>query len=101
MAKNQEYAEQLGRAWALHRQGQNDAAAGEFSALLQSSANNMDALYGLGLSQRSAGQIQAAQSSFEKCLAQVEGALAEHPEEDRYQMLQKMTSQRLGELKAR
>ncbi|MEP7291780.1 MAG: tetratricopeptide repeat protein [Chloroflexota bacterium] len=101
MAKNQDYAEQLGRAWALHRQGQNDAAAREFSALLQNAANNMDALYGLGLSQRGAGQMQAAQSSFEKCLVQVNSSLAERPNEDRFQMLEKMTNQRLSELKAK
>lgn len=99
MAKNQENAEQLGRAWALHRKGQNDDAAREFNALLLQSANNIDALYGLALSQRSAGKTEAAQEAFSTCLAQIESALAAHPNEDRYEMLQKMTHQRLDELK--
>ncbi|MFN8448577.1 MAG: tetratricopeptide repeat protein [Anaerolineae bacterium] len=99
MAKNQEYAEQLGRAWALHRQGQNDAAIHEFSSLLQTSANNVDALYGLALAQRSGGQIEAAQVTFERCLTQIGEAIQSHPREDRYQMLQKMTRQRIDELK--
>lgn len=99
MAKNQDYAEQLGRAWALHRKGQNDEAIHEFSGLLQTSANNMDALYGLGLSQRSSGQLEAALVTFERCYAQVSEALATHPHEDRYQMLDTMTQQRIDELK--
>lgn len=99
MAKNQEYAEQLGRSWGLHRQGQNDAAIHEFSGLLQTSANNIDALYGLGLAQRSSGQLEAALASFERCLIQITEAREAHPREDRYQMLQKMTRQRIDELK--
>ena len=38
MAKNQENAEQLGSAWALHRKGQNEEAIREFSALLLQSS---------------------------------------------------------------
>ena len=101
MAKNQENAEQLGRAWALHRKGQNEDAIREFSALLRQSALHIDALYGLALSQRSAGHTEAAQESFTTCLTQIESALVDHPNEDRYEMLQKMTRQRLDELKAR
>jgi len=102
MAKNNhEYAEQFGRAWALHRQGQNDAAIKEYDALLKTSADNMDAYYGRGLAERSNGQIEAARTSFEKCLAQVNIALEGAPDEDRYQMLQRMTNQRINELKAK
>jgi|SRR5664279_4039580 len=101
MAKNQDYAQQLGSAWALHRKGQNDEAAREFDALLVLSANNMDALYGLGLAQRSSGHLEAAQESFEKCLAGLDNARVEKPREDRYQMLQRMAKQRLEELKAK
>ncbi len=99
MARNQDYAEQLGRAWAEHRQGQNDAAIRDFSGMLQTVTDNMDALYGMGLAQRSVGQLEAAQASFERCLTQVNEALEAHPHEDRYQMLQRMTKQRLDELK--
>ena len=101
MAKNQENAEQLGSAWALHRKGQNEEAILEFSALLLQSSKNIDALYGLALSQRSAGKAEAALESFTTCLAQIESALADHPNEDRYEMLHKMTRQRLDELKVK
>ncbi len=97
---NQEYAEQLARAWSLHRQGQNEGAIREFSALLQVSNNNIDALYGLGLAQRSAGQIETAQATLERCVAQIVAALKEHPTVDRYEMLKKMTHQRLAEVTA-
>ena len=102
MAKNfHEYAEHLGRAWALHRQGKNDASIKEFDALLQQSANNMDALYGRALAERNNGQIEAAKASFEKCLEQVNIMLESAPDEDRWQMLQRMTTQRINELKAK
>ena len=98
MAKNQEYAEQLGKAWALHRKGENDGAITEFNNLLQLSANNIDALYGLGLSQRSSGKLEAAQASFERCLAQIDALSKDQPREDRWLMLQRMTHQRIDEL---
>ncbi|MEO8396110.1 MAG: hypothetical protein ABI700_24160 [Chloroflexota bacterium] len=101
MAKNQEYAQQLGSAWALHRKGQNDDAIREFNGLLQLSANNLDALYGLGLSQRSSGKLEAAQESFQKCLTGVDAAIQENPREDRFQMLDRMARQRLDEVKAK
>jgi Flp pilus assembly protein TadD len=101
MAKNQDYAQQLGSAWALHRKGQNDDAIREFTALLQLSANNMDALYGLGLAQRSSGKLDAARTSFSQCLEAIGTALKEQPREDRYQMLNRMAKQRLDETKAK
>lgn len=102
MAKNNhEYAEQFGRAWALHRQGQNDAAIKEFDALLQTSEDNIDAYYGRGLAERSSGRIEAARGSFEKCLEQIGIALESAPDEDRFQMLQRMAAQRLNESKAK
>jgi tetratricopeptide (TPR) repeat protein len=96
---NQDYADHLARAWSLHRQGQHDAAVHEFQSLLELSRNNMDALYGLGLAQRSTGQIEAAHETFEKCLEHIDAALREQPGEDRYEMLEKMIKQRLAELK--
>ncbi len=99
MAKNQEYAEQLGKAWALHRKGQNADAITEFNALLNLSTNNIDALYGLGLAQRSNHQLEAAQATFERCLEQIGAAQTDRPREDRYLMLQRMARQRLDELK--
>jgi len=95
---NQDYAEHLARAWALHRQGQNEAAIREFNGLLLISKDNMDALYGLGLAQRSAGDLEVAAETLERCVGQIQAALADHPNEDRYEMLEKMAKQRLAEL---
>lgn len=97
---NQDYAEQLARAWAFHRQSQNDEAIQEFNRMLQISQNNIDALYGLGLAERSAGRIDAARTTLERCLGQVQSALEAHPNEDRYEMLEKMINQRLSEIRA-
>ncbi len=97
---NQEYAEHLARAWSLHRQGENEASIREFSGLLQISPDNIDALYGLGLAQRSAGQIETSEATFERCLAQVLATLEQHAGEDRYEMLRVLTSQRIAEVKA-
>ena len=94
---NQDYAEHLGRAWALHRQGQNDEAIREFNGLLQISTNNMDALYGLGLAQRSAGDIEAAQERLNAVVGRFKRRWSDHPNEDRYEMLEKMAKQRLDE----
>ncbi len=98
MAKNQDYAQQLGRAWQLHRQGQNDDAIREFNGMLKLSTNNPDALYGLGLAQRSNHQLEVAQSTFQQCLTELDGLVAANPHEDRYQMLLKMAKQRIDEL---
>lgn len=96
---DKEYAEKLGHAWMLHRQGQNNDAIREFSTLLDTSTDDIDALYGLGLAQRGAGELEAAQATFERCLTQLNQALEEHPREDRYEMMIKMAAQRLAEMK--
>ena len=96
---DQEFGEQLGSAWALHRQGHNESAIREFSSLLQVSNDNIDALYGIALAQRSAGELEEAKTTFARCLVQIDEALKANPGEDRYEMLKKMVTQRLAELK--
>lgn len=95
---NSDYAVQLGRAWALHREGRNDMAIDEFNQLLREAPNHIDALYGLALSQRSAHMHDAAQQTFERCLVLVNETLDQNPGEDRYEMLQRFIQQRLAEL---
>jgi tetratricopeptide (TPR) repeat protein len=97
MAKNEDGV-QLGRAWALHRENRNDQAISEFNQMLQGASENIDALYGLGLSQRAAHQPDAAKQSFERCLALVNQELAQNPSQDRFQMLQRFIHQRLAEM---
>lgn len=95
---NSDYAVQLGRAWALHREGQNELAIDEFNQILRESRHHIDALYGLALAQRGAHMHDAARQTFEQCLVLVNEALEQHPGEDRYEMLQRFVQQRLAEL---
>lgn len=97
MAMN-DFAVQLGRAWALHREGRNELAIDEFNQLLRAAPNHIDALYGLGLAQRGAHMNDAAKQSFERCLLLVNQALDENPGEDRYEMLHRFIQQRLAEM---
>ncbi|MDX2160769.1 MAG: tetratricopeptide repeat protein [bacterium] len=98
MAVNKDIAAQLGRAWGNHRQGNNEAAISEFRAILAEVRDNADALYGLGLAQRAAGKTTDAAETFQRVLTIVLEALNNHPGEDRYEMLERMIKQRLGEL---
>jgi tetratricopeptide (TPR) repeat protein len=97
MAQN-ENAEKIGAAWALHRQGKNDKAIEAFYAVARADSNSYDALYGLGLAQRAAGMKDGAVKSFQDSLSIVNKLLMTHPGEDRYEIMQRMISQRLAEL---
>lgn len=97
MSQN-ENAAKVGAAWALHRQGNNDAAIREFNNLARQEDNAYDALYGLGLSQRAAGMKDAALRSFQDALAIINRKLMENPGEDHFEIMQRMTSQRIAEL---
>lgn len=97
MAQN-EIAEKVGAAWGLLRQGNYDGAIAQFTALIRQEPNQIDAMYGLGLAQRSSGLKDAAVKTFEDCRATVNRALAENPGDDKFEILQRMVSQRLSEL---
>ncbi|MCB9454600.1 MAG: tetratricopeptide repeat protein [Anaerolineaceae bacterium] len=110
----------ISQAWNLYRQGQPDTAIVEFERILSADRDNVDALYGIGLAQRAAGQYEAAVKSFETALQLVK-AISEKqtatrrevygdklatqndpstPEDDRYMMLVRMLTQRVTESKA-
>lgn len=108
-------AEQVGRAWRLHRDGDNAGAIGMFESILAANPDHVDALYGLGLAQRAAGDPYAAADAFRQALraaeealaavkttAQTEGNLGDNDLgsniDDRYMMLTRMISQRLEDL---
>lgn len=93
-----EFGEKIGSAWARHRQGSQDNAIADFAALLRQEPGSIDALYGMGLAQRSAGQKDAAIKTFQECLTLVNRGLADAPGDDKYEILQRMVSQRLAEL---
>jgi lipopolysaccharide biosynthesis regulator YciM len=93
-----EFSAKVGSAWAVHRQGDQNKAISEFSTLVRQQPSSYDALYGLGLAQRSAGRKDDAIKSFQECQTLVNKALADHPGEDKFEILQRMVSQRLAEL---
>lgn len=113
MSNQNSNTERVGQAWNHHREGRNDASIAEFEAILKQNPSDVDANYGLGLAQRAAGRKQAAVESFQRALKLVEqakeayqstrsGSQAENnvktPEDDRFQMLNRMVQQRLAEL---
>lgn len=112
MSNQNNVAERVGQAWHHHREGRNDAAIAEFQTILKQNPSDIDANYGLGLAQKQAGHNEAARASFQTTLRLVEearvaysAARGEHgdsniktPEDDRFQMLSRMVSQRLSEL---
>ena len=56
---NETIASQVGRAWRYQREGQADSAVKEFEKILRQDPDDIDANYGMGLAQRSAGHPQA------------------------------------------
>ena len=117
---NETIASQVGRAWRYQREGQADSAVTEFEKILRQDPDDIDANYGMGLAQRSAGHPQAAVEYFQHALDIVDkkdsaGRIARDAaandfqterikpntaEDDRYMMLTRMLKQRLAETKA-
>jgi tetratricopeptide (TPR) repeat protein len=108
---NETLAEQIGQAWRYQRDGKADAAIAEYERLLRQEPDNIDANYGMGLAQRTAGKYEVAIKYFEHAQALVEAAIttrrqasgdaphtANTPEDDRYMMLSRMLKQRLAEI---
>ena len=113
-------ARQVGQAWHYQRLGETDSAIKEFDRILRQEPDDIDANYGMGLAQRSAGQPQAAVEYFQHALDIVDqkdsaGRIAREAaasdfqterikpntaEDDRYMMLTRMLKQRLAETKA-
>ncbi len=96
-----DFRNELGKAWAKHRNNHNDEAIEIFKSILLQAPQETNALYGLGLAQRSKGDLQAAIDSFQSCLAGVNAGLVAHPGEDHYEMLLRMVEQRLSETRAK
>lgn len=87
----------IGHAWALHREGKNDEAAREFERVGGNEVQELDALYGMGLAQRSSGDLAGATRTFQACLDRLTttGKSINH---NRYEILVRMVNQRLEEL---
>jgi tetratricopeptide (TPR) repeat protein len=98
MADKDTAEKELSEAWAHHRAGRHQDALRSFEQILKSQPSHADALFGLGLAQRSLGQVQAALDSFEKAQQVTQKALDNNPGEDRYEMSLRMIGQRISEI---
>ncbi len=91
----------LGHAWALHREGRNEQALAEFDRILREAPNDIDANFGLGLTQRALGRFDQAIEAFQKTkqliLKSTQEIGGENRIEDRWAMLLKMCDQRIAE----
>lgn len=107
----------IAQAWAYHRAERNNDAQREFEAILHNAPDDIDALYGMGLTLRAAGQKDEAIELFQKAYGLTQDALHNEVQEEveqglvedtlvvagqnpRYMMLTRMISQRLAELGA-
>jgi len=103
----------VGKAWEQHRNAQHIEAIRAFEDVLVLKPNDVDALYGKGLAQRSSGDKSGAVKSFQVAYDYVtkttqalqkariieEGLNSlKTTEDDRYMMLARMCRQRLDEL---
>ena len=101
----------MGQAWNYQREGKFDNALNSFEKAVKASPQDIDAVYGLGLAQKSTGRKTEAIKSFNQALELIEAHQktlvheenADHeyirtPEEDRFVMLARMVNQRLAEL---
>ncbi|MBA3872408.1 MAG: tetratricopeptide repeat protein [Chloroflexota bacterium] len=114
MSSNPSNTSNVSHAWRYQREHQAATAIPEFEKILKQDANNIDALYGLGLALRDTGKKEEAIAQFQIVLELVESAavarrpastgeeeirVANTPDDDRYMMLTRMIKQRLAELK--
>lgn len=108
-------AEKIGRAWRLHRDGDNQGAIRLFEEVIAASPESVDAHYGMGLAHKALGDKQSAAGSFQQALSVTEQALSavqitSHAEgqhgandletniDDRYMMLTRMLKQRIDDV---
>lgn len=113
MAAQSNVSELISRAWNLQREGKASAAVIEFQKIVQQYPKDIDAAYGLGLAQKTSGQIEDAIRTFTNALSLINDSKQTYeasrsrspeqeniktPEDDRFQMLSRMVNQRLSEL---
>jgi Flp pilus assembly protein TadD len=86
----------LGQAWLSHTYGRNEQALQEFEKLAAASPEDLDVLYGLGMAQRRAGQLEDAVATFKKILGLLDNMETEDEDEhNRIEMLTRMTTQQI------
>lgn len=93
----------INQAWMFQRDGKTNEAIAEFERVLKAAPDDIDALYGLGLTLRYAGKNAEAIQHFQQALKLVETGHANERTDanmDRWLMLTRMIRQRLAELGA-
>ena len=86
----------LGQAWRSHVSGRDEVALNEFEKIASASPDDLDALYGLGLAQRSAGKQDEAIATFERILALLAKLTPDDEDmQNRLEMLRRMAVQQL------
>jgi tetratricopeptide (TPR) repeat protein len=113
MANTNNVGDLVSRAWQQHREGKTETAIEEFQKIVGMHPKDIDANYGLGLTQKARGDNEAALKSFKNALELIsesqkvydstrntdpEMENVKTPEDDRFQMLSRMVNQRLTEL---
>lgn len=99
MNQQQSLDEKIGEAWKAHYAGQDTAAIEQFKRLVEEAPDNIDALWGLGLSYRNAGNKTSAVEIFQKVKQLVAAQLAmESGQPERYVMLNRMVDQQLAQI---
>lgn len=108
-------AERIGEAWRLHRDGNNEQSIKIFKEIIQTSPENVDAHYGLGLAYKATNDSASAADAFQKALELAQKAYnavkttseadghhglndLDTSEDDRYMMLSRMLKQRLEDV---
>lgn len=86
----------IGEAWKAHHRGEQQKAITQFKELVTRAPDNVDALWGLGLSYRKAGDLENALDVFRRAKSLVKAQLDENPAEyGRLFMLNRMLSQQI------
>lgn len=116
MAQQSNVGQEIGSAWAAHREGNQDEALKGFDQAISRQPDSVDAHYGRGLALRKLGKDNEALESFQKALQLAQDALAAlrkvaetsgqlgggndlgSTEDDRYMMLIRMLKQRIAEM---
>ncbi len=93
---------QVGQAWSYHYKKQNEQAVTEFTRIVETEPNHIDANYGLGMALAAVGKRSEAMQAFQKALALVQEKLTQSGDDEddaaRYGMLARMITQHLGNL---
>jgi Flp pilus assembly protein TadD len=99
MSQQDELGAKIGDAWKSHAEGQNETAIVKFKEITEKVPGHIDALWGLGLSYRNAGDTANALQVFGEVKELVAAELRGEPEEyERFLMLRRMVDQQINQI---